>query len=329
MSCVSRRKLLWIALALTVSWWHSGLALRDSAHAQARPEDSQEFGVDAGVSVAEIEAALGSAQPISLKPVGTSSVAFKMDLAGPVDAAFKPASKAHPEGYRAELAAFAVGRALGIANVVPAVQRSFSVAQLQGWLRGRYQERWPELEAGMIVRDGSVQGAAIYWIPDLHELGLDNEEGVERWSRWLSQEHPLSDRDKSRVLAAQISTMVCFDYLIANWDRFSGANAQGDHSESFIYFRDHNVAFGDPLSATQRGRLLTRLRRVQRFSRSFVESLKANDPHKLEQTLRARGLGAVLTSAQWAALEERRLTLLSYVAALIDRYGEDDVLPFP
>ena len=299
-----------------------------AAHAEELPRDSQQF-ADSGVSFGDLQSALATADPVSMKPVGTSSVAFKVDLAGPIDAAFKPASKTHPEGYRAEVAAFAIGRALGIANVVPAVLRSFRVEQLQGWLRGRYQERWPELEAGMVVRDGTVQGAAIYWLADMHELGLDDQEGIERWSRWLSQEQELSERDKSRQLAAQISTMVCFDYLTANWDRFSGANAQGDHSESFVYFRDHNVAFAEPVPPTQEARLLTRLRRVQRFSRSFVQKLKEQNAQTLEQTLKAQGLGTLLREAQWKALAERRLTLLSYVAALIDRYGEDRVLPFP
>lgn len=306
----------------------AGPLLHRSAQAQEVRRDDQVF-ADSGVSFSDLQSALATAEPVSIKPVGTSSLAFKVDLVGPIDAAFKPASKAHPEGYRAEVAAFAVGRALGISNVVPAVQRTFRVEQLQGWLRGRYQARWPELEAGMVVRDGNVHGAAIYWIPDMHELGLDDEEGVARWGRWLSQEHELSERDKSRLLAAQISTMVCFDYLIANWDRFSGANAQGDHSESFVYFRDHNVAFVEPVSATQETRLLTRLRRVQRFSRSFVRNLKAQTADALEQSLKAQGLGSLLRPAQWSALAERRLTLLSYVAALIDRYGEDRVLPFP
>jgi hypothetical protein len=296
--------------------------------AQDPPADAQPF-ADAGVTFGELERALSTAAPVSIKPVGTSSVAFKMDLSGPIDAAFKPSSKEHPEGHRAEIAAFAIGRALGVANVVPAVPRSFKLEQLQGWLRGRYQDRWPALEAEMVVRDGQVEGAAIYWLADLHEMGLDTEEGMERWSRWLSQAQELSERDKSRVLAAQISTMVCFDFLIANWDRFSGANAQGDHSELFLYFRDHNVAFTEPVSASHTTRLLTRLKRVQRFSRSFVAQLKAQDAASLERTLRARGLGSVLRASQWKALAERRLTLLSYVAALIDVYGEDRVLPFP
>ncbi len=308
---------------LTVGAWENG-----AARAQGQAKDPQTFAAS-GLSFSELERALGEAAPVSLKPVGTSSLTFRVDLVGPVDAAFKPASKTHPEGYRAEIAAFAIGRALGIPNVVPAVPRSFKLSELQGALRGRYQRRWPELENAMLVRDGRVEGAAIYWLSDLRELGLDTEEGVERWSRWLSQDQPLSERDKSKGLAAQISTMVCFDFLIANWDRFSGANAQGDRSESFVYFRDHNVAFTEPLSSAHEAKLLARLKRVQRFSRGFVRQLKAQDAASLERTLNARGLKGLLRPAQWAALAERRLTLLSYVAALIDFYGEDEVLPFP
>ena len=76
-----------------------------------------------------------------------------------------------------------------------------------------------------------VEGAAIYWIPDMHELGLDTKDGAARWARWLGQDGELPSREKYKAQAADVSTMVCFDYLIGNWDRFSGANAQGDHEE--------------------------------------------------------------------------------------------------
>jgi hypothetical protein len=284
--------------------------------------------VGGDLSFDEITGALTRAAPRSIKPVGTSSVVFKLDLPGFADAAFKPETKLHPEGHLAEVAAFRLGRTLSIPNVAPAVLRSFPVAELKSWLGSKYKPRWPELEAGMVVRDGKVAGAAIYWIPDMHELGIDGADGMRRWARWLGQDGELPSRDKSRLIAAQISTLVSFDYLIGNWDRFSGANAQGDHSERYVFFRDHNVAFMEPLPSAQHTRVLGRLRKVQRFSTSFVRRLKALDRGAIERATGVSETGALLREAQRRALEERRRTLLSYIAALIDRFGEPNVLTF-
>jgi hypothetical protein len=299
-----------------------------AVRAEAEPPDAALF-VGGERSFAELTAALSHNEAVSMKPVGSTSVVFKLDLKGSIDAAFKPATRLHPDGHRAEVAAYRLGRALALPNVTPAVLRGFTTQELQHLLRGRYQERWPELESGMLAQSGNVMGALIYWIPDLHELGIDHDAGIDRWARWLSQEGgELPERDKLRGLAGQVSTMVTFDYLIANWDRFSGANAQGDHSESFLFLRDHNVAFGEPLSATHQSRLLLRLRRVQRFSRGFIQQLKHKDAAAL-RSLAEGGGPELLRPAQWAGLSQRRLTVLSYVAALIDRFGEQQVLSLP
>jgi hypothetical protein len=266
------------------------------------------------------------------KPVGTSSAVFKLDLDGPIDAAFRPESRLNPRGHLAEIAAFRVGRLLGLDSVAPAVPRSLKVDELTRLVRAAHAGEWLALQKDLVPRDGQLLGAAIYWIPELRELGLDTPEGVARFTHWLSQDGELAGSDAERELAAQVSTMLAFDYLIGNFDRFSGANAQGDASGRHLFLRDHNLAFFEPFRLPQHQRVMSRLKRAQRFSRSLALALKGLDVDGLSGALADRddpvGLH-VLSSGQIEGLRERRLALLSYIAALIDGYGESNVLTFP
>jgi hypothetical protein len=285
-----------------------------------------------GPPIGGIERALRESVAIAAKPVGTSSVVFKLDLEGPIDAAFRPESRLNPRGHLAEVAAFRVGRGLGLTNVAPAVPRSLSWPELEKLVYSARPEAWALLQPDMIQRNGMLVGVAIYWIPEMRELGLDTNDGIARFSRWLSQAGTPASREKSKLLAAQISTMLAFDYLVANFDRFSGANAQGDASGERLFLRDHNMAFFEPLRSVHHERILGRLKRAQRFSRSFVHALKELDAPRLSGALADPADPAdfrVLSEGQIRGFFDRRTALLSYIAALIDTYGERNVLTFP
>jgi hypothetical protein len=284
------------------------------------------------IPIDKIVLSLAAQRPLSLKPVGTSSVVFKMDLEGSIDAAWKPRTRSHPLGHLAEVAAFRIGRVLGLDNIAPAVPRSLPLSTVHALLGDKYAADWATLEPQLMASGDDLEGAAIYWIPDMHELGLDSKDGFARWARWLAQDGDPPSRDKSKTLAADVSTMICFDYLIGNWDRFSGANAQGDHDERRVFVRDHNVAFAQPLPRPLHERVLGRLRKVERFSRSFISALKALDQAALERALAVPGDPpgfSALDKGRVEALLDRRRGLLSYIAAVIDRYGEAKVLSFP
>ncbi|HEX6241371.1 MAG TPA: hypothetical protein VFZ61_10775, partial [Polyangiales bacterium] len=285
-----------------------------------------------GPALSAITQALRAEKPVTAKPVGTSSVVFRLDLEGPIDAAFRPENRLNPRGHLAEIAAFRVGRALGLDHVAPAVPRSVPYADLQRMVQTSKPEAWSALSRELNQRSGLVHGVAIYWIPELRELGFDTQDGIVRLTRWLSQEGIPASREKSKLMAAQLSTMLGFDYLIANFDRFSGANIQGDPAGQRLYLRDHNMAFFEPLRVAHHERVLAHLKRTQRFSRGFVNALKELDAQRLSGALADRTDPSgfqVLSAGQIRSLLDRRAGLLSYIAALIDTYGERNVLTFP
>ncbi|MDH5493585.1 MAG: hypothetical protein OEY14_16645 [Myxococcales bacterium] len=267
------------------------------------------------------------------KPVGSTSVVFRLRLRAGDDlmAAYKPQSRQHRQGHKAELAAYRISRLLGMDNVPPAAFRRVEIGEMERRLNNRYVDAWGEIRSWTIWDEADqTDGAAIYWIPQMRDLGLDQEGRIRRWVSWLSQEGELpGDRE---VLAADLSKMLLFDYLIGNWDRFSGGNLMGTPAGDRVYVRDHNVAFAEPLPEHLHERLLFRMTRVERFSRPFVQALQRLTPRMIAAEFAKVPLHLrepLLTEAQLAALLERRETILSHVGAVVAEFGLEATMVFP
>jgi hypothetical protein len=262
------------------------------------------------------------------KSIGHTSVVFKLKLAGGAQAAWKPRSKRGANRYRGEIAAYRLGRALGISNVPPALPRSFPMAELRAALGD------PSSGPGKLLADeaianerGDVSGAIIPWIPDLHFLSLEAEPKRSEWRRWLAANGSVPD-DK-RELAKQISTMIVFDFLTANWDRWSGGNIGTDAAGEAVLFIDNDGAFFDPPPPAPLAKQRALVAEDARFSKRFVAALRGLDPDVARSAMGEDGTGEPLLAPKvLAGLEERRKAALSMVDAKIAKDGEDKVLCF-
>ncbi|HJK94222.1 MAG TPA: hypothetical protein RMH85_03135 [Polyangiaceae bacterium LLY-WYZ-15_(1-7)] len=283
---------------------------------------------------AEILDAIGRTPSRQFKPVGTTSVVFRMRLRSEHTAAFKPRSRQHRAGHLKEVAAYRLARMLALENVPPATVRRVPLGRIRDRMHRRYddEETWEEIRDWVLVEgSGQLPGAAIYWIPAMANLRLERPEAMREWRPWLTLGEPIPEA--KRALARDLSRMLAFDYLIANWDRLSGGNMSGLEDGSRLLVRDHNVAFAAPLPEEVHARVLGRLRFAQRFSRAFIERVRRLDREALERALRGtegeEEVGEpLLGPAQIAGVLERRRVLLSYVGALIDEHGEEAVLAF-
>ena len=262
-----------------------------------------------------------------LRQIGTSSVTLRADLAA-VRVAFKPRTDLHPRGYLAELAAYRVAPALGLDNVPPVRAVRLGRAIMRQRFRSDHAEDWPPIEAAIRWDEGATtRGAAIYWIPAMRPSELATDAGLDAHTPWLRLDGEVPEGAEG--VARDLSTMLAFDYLIANWDRFSGGNVSTTAEGDRLFVRDHNVAFGQ-LVPGRYARLRETLERTQRFSRGFVARLAALDEVALRASLapesEALGGRSVLDDAQLAAFLARRRALLSYVAALVAVHGAERVL---
>jgi hypothetical protein len=261
--------------------------------------------------------AIRTGRIVGRQNVGSTSVNFHLRLAGDIDAAWKPRTSTHGETYRAEIAAYRLNRMLGLSRVPPAVSRSVPRSALH----------LAPTSPVIAERDLTVRGAAIYWVPVLRDSLIDRPREIERWSSWLRQGREVPADQRAR--AEEISTLLVFDFLTGNWDRWSGANVPMDAAGHLIY-RDNNGAFEEPfvLGLMQNG--MAWLRRSQRFSASVVARARALTDASIREEMALDGDPAhpPLTEAQRRSLLRRRDALLVYIDGLIRRHGEAAVLAF-
>ncbi len=289
----------------------TALACAVTARAQPLAPSGRTFG---GVPEERILETIRTAPVRGRQNVGSTSVNLHLRLGGEIDAAWKPRSTSHGDRYRAEIAAFRLNRLLGLSRVPPAISRAIP----RGTLR---------LAADSPVvfeRDGTARGAAIYWVPVLRSSLIDTPREQERWGRWLRQGNTVP-ADQS-VRAEEVSTLLVFDFLTGNWDRWSGANVPMDAAGHLVY-RDNNGGFDEPFVEGLMQRSMAWLRRVQRFRRDVIDRARAMTEAtvRAEMALDPDRAFPPLSDTQIRSLLRRRDALVRYVDELVTRHGEGSV----
>jgi hypothetical protein len=264
---------------------------------------------------------------------GGSSLSLRIDFDNGARAAFKP-DQIHLQSVpRREVAAFRVNRMLGLVSVAPAIARQFPREEILAALDPSQRSYISRLQAEMIAdSQGNVGGELSWWIPVIGraKIGgfpIDGVDGIVTWKRMLSIGNDIPERDAN--LARQISSMVLFDHLINNSDRWTGGNARTSADGVMLYFMDNTLSFG--VSREGHERAIIYLKRSQKFSRSLVERLRTLTFVELERAM-SRDTGPyeeLLTDQEIRTLLSRRDYSLAYIDDLIQQYGTDAVLVFP
>ena len=279
------------------------------------------------------ELLLGRMQHSAVKTLhfnrGGSSISFRVDFADGSRGAFKPVQTNPQSVPRKEVAAYRLGRLLGLHQIAPSLMRPLSREEVLGKLAPDSEWTRVRIENETIFDSseprGKTMGALMYWIPTVVDLRLDTAEGIEHWADWLSQGSPIP-HDKVGLLA-QLSTLLLFDLVQNNSDRFSGGNLLGSADGRALYFMDN--AFGFQVDPDGHQRCWSYLKRAQKFSRSFFVSLHDLDKPRLVAALAEDPNGPLLNDEEVDALLARRDRALRYLRGLFTEFGEDKVLVFP
>ena len=306
-------------------------ALRD-AEADAGPRRDASAGADSSAptraSDGEDDGEYLSGAPRTARSIGHTSVVFKVELGGGKRAVFKPASRRGPLRYKGEIAARRLAVALGLANVPRAFFRTMDARAL-GAAAGVGNAATAELfTKEAIVTGNVVKGALMPWIDGLGFVELEREPLAAEWKAWLKQGGVIPDDQRTR--AREISTLVAFDFVTGNWDRWSGGNVGLDKASGMLLYIDNDGAFFEvpPADALQKNKRL--LLGVDRFSRSFVERLRALDEAALTAALGEESAGVPLLSPKaLAGVVQRRKELLAILDAKRSDAGDEALLPFP
>jgi hypothetical protein len=256
--------------------------------------------------------------PRTARSIGHTSVVFKLELSTGRKAVWKPASRRGPVRYKGEIAARRLAVALGLPNVPRVFFRALD-AKAAASAAGAGPAPTGELfTKEAIVTGGVIKGALMPWIDGLAFLALESEPLASEWKRWLRDGEPIPE-DK-RELARQVSTLVAFDFVTGNWDRWSGGNVGIDKASGTLLYIDNDGAFFDTPPQEGQARNKRLLEGVARFSRSFVARLRELDDAALTRALGEESPAVPLLSTKaLAGVLERRRQLL----ALIDRKRGD------
>lgn len=276
-------------------------------------EPGPEAGAGTNPSAAAPAAArdpLLTGEVVKSKSIGHTSYVLKVTLNDGAIAVWKPRSRL-PLGdrrYRGEIAAYRLAAALSLPNVPRQAPRSFAASSLRALQPGFDDKALPD-------DDGRVRGAIAPWLERYEVVPLERPAARAGWEPWLTDGRTAVPSEQ-RALARDLSNLLAFDYLTGNWDRFSGGNLARDGAAGALLYVDNDGAFYDPPPAASLAAQLALLRRVARFSKSFVAALRSLDESKLRAAFGDEAPGVPLLPGRVVAgVDQRRKTVLGLVDA--------------
>jgi hypothetical protein len=259
---------------------------------------------------------------------GGSSLSFRVDFADGSRAAWKPMQTNMQSVPRKEVAAYRLNRLLGLHAVPPAAPRAVTREELFEHLHPESLVALPRIKAETVFGpDGRTIGTASYWIPIIKDSGFDTPDGRKQTQAWLTVGQPIPPERLS--MAAQVSTLIVFDFLTSNPDRYSGGNMKMSEDGKVLYYMDNTMSFYVDGTGNERNREV--LFKTQRFSRALYAALDKVTVSNMQRAL-AEELGTpyeILTPAEISAVVARRAVVQRYIADLIALHGEREVLFFP
>ena len=265
-------------------------------------------------------------QPIAKAKLnkGGSSISFRLDFEDGSKASFKP-EQINPQTVpRKEIAAYRINRLLGMNHVAPATHRTLNRDELVGKLPPEMAFFEKRINAETIFdEEGFTRGEVQYWIPVIVDSHLDTLENVLAWWKWMTVGEEIPP-DKVQLME-QLSSLLVFDLLTNNSDRFSGGNLMTSPDGKMLYWMDNT--FGFQVEPEGHVRCRTYLFRAQKFSRKFIDAVRRMDLTSLRAALEVEP--GMLTDAEMRSVIARRDVALKYVDGLITQFGEDKVLVFP
>lgn len=242
---------------------------------------------------------------------GGSSISLRAVFEGGYQAALKP-EQVRITRYQSEVAAYRVSRALNLGMVPPSCVRRIPREQLMASVSKALVER---MEEELIMDDkGQVACAVIAWVPHLHGLRLEE---ADWWKPMLKAGAPMPANKRKRAL--EISTLLLFDYLILNHDRWSGGNTH--ESDGQMVFIDQGAGFGPERHHRRSRSALRTLKWSERFSRDVASAV-----FDLDMSALGKELEEVLTAEELENLEYRVKHAREYMRSLRKAAPHDSLL---
>ena len=293
---------------------------------------------------------------------GGSTLTFKIIKGNEIVGAFKPHQTRRQSNYLSEIAAWRLCELLQCDFDIPYNRPVRIEREMFNKLYNNSKSSKKELYRKELVdiiwsKDAAsgkyyVYGTLKDWVPDFTRFPI---EFLSMWQPWVLQENyvqeypelknalfPMTKRENTKhlygtvlnqttyltteQLASQISQVLTFDFLIGNWDRFSGVPEWWGVNCQFKNNHIVSIDNGASFPAYSNDRVMQRYMYVERFSNHFIEALRSLNKEKTFKLLFPNQ-----TSYERANFEQfwkQRSYVLSRTDSLSDKYGTERVLSF-
>ena len=306
-------------------------AVSDASVAVVADASSTESTADAGAPAqpeAHVRRYLGRSEDEWLREMATRPVVrvmerfhstlyvFHLDLGDGIEVSFQPERPGQESFWKREVVSWHLARLLGIENrVPPTVGRRVPLSAFGRWSRG----------VNLVSdRNGMVLGSASAWVPILRGAGLHRGPARQEWVRWMNPANPIPEANRER--ARQITEVLVFDYLAANYDRWNCCNITVDAHDNLV-FRDNDAGWAPAVI----NNIMTPavIRRIPRYLWEAVQHLTAEQIRASVQTDPMAREMSLVSSSVWQGYENRRQALIANVRRAIARFGEENVILWP
>jgi hypothetical protein len=237
------------------------------------------------------------------------------------------ATRTDPMRYRAYLAFYRLAAALG-SKVVPRTERiALALPDLLAGMR-RDPVGLALLRDDMaILNDGTVTVLVSEAVPGGREVDFVNGTEAKTWRNW-AEGRATVPRDRRTLVSGYVEALV-LDYLAANTRR-NVVTVDADAAAASIHLLENGGAFAERPDVQSLDGILAQLKRVSRFSKRLIVSLRAFDRARAEAALRGGSyVDWVVSSRPLVEMLERRGALLSLIDAREAELGPSSVLAFP
>ena len=182
------------------------------------------------------------------------------------------------------------------------------------------------IEYRPLWRDWLTAGAATDFVDDPAHSRLDALQGLDG-GRFYDELVDVAGETSTGELARSVSSLLIFDYLTNNWERFFTRTedyGKNNPVRGMSMASRHN---GDAFQPRASRRVRERFEWTTRFSQSTVETIEALDRDTTYQVLFPEGRTA--ETRRLDVFWQQRSDMLNRIDELVARHGEDDVLLFP
>lgn len=296
---------------------------------------------------------------------GGWSISFKLTRNGQEQFAFKPSQRHWEEGWRAEVASYRLCKIVVCHFRIPRnrpariSKEEFETLynRVENEDQAAYKRRFDDLKWRKEIGPDGVERQYLYgtlkdWVPQFAKWPIEYEDV---WRPWLDAgadrallEKPfdealapykelgeedfyqslVDERDgvTTRSVARQLSTILTFDFLVSNWDRYSTAESYYGVNNQFADGRFVSIDNGAAFPAHHFRVVSRRLQPVTRFSRSTVASIRALRPQITNPVLFPDP--SVKEQSRLDVFWQQRDRFLDRINGLVAEYGRDSVLFF-